>query len=161
MGRSMAFFGFFAFVILTGLVRAEGGSFAGAASQIVICIAPETSSYEGTLQLFSRDAQGRWKSDSDRRPVLFAPRGLAWGRGVHPPQAGPQKRTGDHRNPAGLFKLGAVVGYAPTLPDGAHGWLYHQVTERDAWIDDPSVGPEYNHLYTLPGGAPLPSWWER
>ena len=160
MGRSMAIFGFFAFVILTSLARAGGEKLAGSASQIVVCIAPQVNSYEGTLQLFTRDSQGQWNEDSNRWPVIFAPRGLAWGRGINPPQPGPQKRTGDHRNPAGLFELGSALGYAPQLPDGAHGWPYHQVTARDAWIDDPAAGP-YNHLVTLPVGATEPSWWNR
>jgi hypothetical protein len=156
----MAFFFVCAFVILGEIARAATADLAGAAQQIVVCVAPTTASYEGTLQLFSRDAKGRWQADSDRWPVLFAPRGLAWGRGLNPPQQGPQKHTGDHRNPAGLFKLGPALGYAPGLPDGAAGWPYHQVTDRDAWIDDPSL-PNFNHLYTLPAGAPLPTWWER
>jgi hypothetical protein len=159
MGRSMAIFVIFAFVILS-VARAAESDLAGAAKQLVVCIAPESSSYEGTLQLFSRDAAGKWRHDSGRWPVLFAPRGLAWGRGVNPPQEGAQKQTCDHRNPAGLFKLGPVLGYAPGLPDGAAGWPYHQVTDRDAWIDDPTL-PNFNHLYTLPDGAPLPSWWDR
>ena len=62
--------------------------------------------------------------------------------------------------PAGLFKLGAVLGYAPKLPGGAEGWPYHQVTERDAWIDDPSL-PNFNHLVTLADGEAPPSWWDR
>jgi L,D-peptidoglycan transpeptidase YkuD (ErfK/YbiS/YcfS/YnhG family) len=33
------------------------------------------------------------------------------------------------------------------------------VTDRDAWIDDPTVAG-YNHLYTLPAGATPPVWWE-
>jgi hypothetical protein len=156
----MAFFGFFAFVILTALARAANDELAGSATQLVVCLAPESKSYEGTLQLFSRKANGKWTSDSGRWPVLFAPRGLAWGRGVNPPQPGPQKRTDDHRNPAGLFKLGPVLGYAPRLPDGAGGWPYHQVTDRDAWIDDPAL-PDFNHLFTLPPDTPPPSWWDR
>ncbi len=156
----MAFFLVFVFVILGLANGVASDAPAGAAQQIVVCIAPQTSSYEGALQLFSRNAQGEWRPDSDRWPVLFAPRGLAWGRGVHPAQAGPQKQTGDHRNPAGLFKLGPALGYASQLPSGAAGWPYHQVTDRDAWIDDPAL-PNFNHLYTLPAGAPLPSWWDR
>jgi L,D-peptidoglycan transpeptidase YkuD (ErfK/YbiS/YcfS/YnhG family) len=46
------------------------------------------------------------------------------------------------------------------LPEGSHGWPYHQVTDRDAWIDDPAL-PDFNHLYTLPAGAPTPAWWDR
>lgn len=154
----MAFFVIFLFV--TCAARASADGLAGSAQQLVVCIAPETNSYEGTLQLFARDENGKWEAESDRWPVLFAPRGLAWGRGVNPPQEGPQKRTGDHRNPAGLFKLGPALGYATTLPDGAHGWPYHQVTDRDAWIDDPSL-PNFNHLVTLAPGEAQPAWWDR
>jgi L,D-peptidoglycan transpeptidase YkuD (ErfK/YbiS/YcfS/YnhG family) len=92
---------------------------------------------------------------------MFGRGGLAWGRGINPPQSGPQKQTNDRRNPAGLFKIGPVMGYAPTLPEGAKGWTYHQVTDRDAWIDDPKLGLPYNHLYTLPAGAPFPDWWSK
>ena len=70
----------------------------------------------------------------------------------------PAKKGGDHKNPAGLFKIGFVMGYAPHASRmGAKGWPYHQVTDRDAWIDDAKLGLPYNHLYTLPDGAPLPA----
>jgi L,D-peptidoglycan transpeptidase YkuD (ErfK/YbiS/YcfS/YnhG family) len=135
---------------------------AAPARQLVVCLAPQTSSFEGSLQLFSRDAAGQWHADSSPWPVLFARGGLAWGRGINPPQPGPQKKSDDHRNPAGLFKIGYALGYAPTLPSGAHGWPYHQVTDRDAWIDLPELyNLGYNHLYTLPPGAPQPWWWDK
>jgi hypothetical protein len=140
--------------------RGEANDLAAPARQMIVCLAPENSSFEGTLQLFRRDASGQWQADSGTWPVLFAPGGLAWGRGLNPPQPGPQKVSNDHRNPAGLFQVGFALGYAPALPDGAHGWPYHQVTDRDAWIDDPTL-PGYNHLYTLPPGAPLPPWWNK
>jgi L,D-peptidoglycan transpeptidase YkuD (ErfK/YbiS/YcfS/YnhG family) len=132
------------------------------AKQMVVCLADNSSSSEGTLQLFHRDASGQWVADSQPWPVMFGRGGLAWGRGINPPQQGPQKQTGDRKNPAGLFKIGFTMGYAPTLPDGAKGWPYHQVTGRDAWIDDPKLAQlGYNHLYTLPEGAPLPDWWSK
>jgi hypothetical protein len=132
------------------------------ARQMIVCVAADKSSYEGTLQLFTRSASGQWQPEGKPWPVLFAPRGLAWGRGLNPPQPGPQKMNGDHRNPEGLFKIGFVMGYDSTLPDGAKGWPYHQVTDRDAWIDDPKLSElGYNHLYTLPPGAPFPDWWPK
>ena len=162
MYRSIAFFT--AVAGLGGLAilpsRADAERLGLDAGQMVVCIAPEESSYEGSLQLFHRDAAGDWQADGDRWPVLFARGGLAWGRGINPPQPGPQKQANDHRNPAGLFKIGFALGYAPKLPAGSHGWPYHQVTDRDAWIDDPSL-PGYNHLYTLQPDAPLPPWWEK
>ena len=140
--------------------KAAGGGLGSDAKQMIVCIAPTTGSFAGTLQLFSRDATGQWKADDGSWPVLFGMRGLAWGRGLNPPQSGPQKVSDDHRNPAGLFKLGFALGYASHLPSGAHGWPYHQVTDRDAWIDDPTL-PGYNHLYTLAPGEALPSWWNK
>jgi len=132
------------------------------AKQMVVCVAADASSFDGKLQLFRRDASGQWQPDGQPWPVLFGRGGLAWGRGLNPPQGGPQKVTGDHRNPEGLFKIGFVLGYTPALPAGARGWPYHQVTDRDAWIDDPKLAQYgYNHLYTLPAGAPFPDWWEK
>jgi L,D-peptidoglycan transpeptidase YkuD (ErfK/YbiS/YcfS/YnhG family) len=145
-------------MVISARVRAD--DLAAAARQLIVCIAPQNSSFEGTLQLFQRDPAGAWQPDGGNWPVLFAPRGLAWGRGLNPPQEGPQKVSNDHRNPAGLFRIGFALGYAPYLPHGAHGWTYHQVTDRDAWIDDPTL-PGYNHLYTLPVGAPEPAWWHQ
>jgi hypothetical protein len=137
-----------------------GNGLGTAARQMVVCLAPKSTSFAGTLQLFERDRRGEWQPHGSPWPVLFAPRGLAWGRGLNPPQPGLQKKSDDHRNPEGLFKIGFALGYAAKLPAGAQGWPYHQVTARDAWIDEASL-PGYNHLYTLPPGAPRPSWWNR
>jgi hypothetical protein len=158
----MAFF--FLGILMAGVAPvaawAQPAPLAGDARQMIVCLAPKSSSFEGTLQLFNRDAAGHWQPDGAPWPVLFARGGLAWGRGLNAPQAGPQKLSDDHRNPAGLFRIGFALGYAPGLPAGARGWPYHQVTDRDAWIDDPAL-PGYNHLYTLPPGTPPPPWWEK
>jgi len=166
MYRSMAVF--FVTLILglaclvTGRAAADEPRLGLDARQMIVCLAPDASSSEGTLQLFHRDATGQWQADEKPWPVLFGKGGLAWGRGLNPPQPGPQKTGGDHKNPAGLFKIGFVMGYAPTLPDKSRGWPYHQVTDRDAWIDDSQLSQlPYNHLYTLPPGAPFPDWWDK
>ena len=150
-------------VFFPGALQAGPGSRLGRdAGQMIVCLADDASASEGTLQLFHRDKQGQWQADGQPWPVLFGRKGLAWGRGLNPPQEGLQKQNGDGRNPAGLFRIGMVLGYAPGLPDGAKNWPYHQVTDRDAWIDDPKLsGLPYNHLYTLPGGAPFPAWWDK
>jgi L,D-peptidoglycan transpeptidase YkuD (ErfK/YbiS/YcfS/YnhG family) len=162
MYRSMAFFFAGLFFCYTAAMSAstDPGRLGLDARQMIVCIAPESSSSEGTLQLFHRDQNDNWQPDGKPWPVLFGRGGLAWGRGLNPPQPGPQKASDDRRNPAGLFKIGFVLGYAPALPTGARAWPYHQVTNRDAWIDDPAL-PGYNHLYTLPPDAPLPPWWEK
>ena len=164
MYRSMAVF--FVGLILACLAartaRGDNSRLGLDAKQMVVCLAPDSSSSEGSLQLFHRDDSGAWQAEGKPWPVLFGRGGLAWGRGLNPPQPGPQKADGDHRNPEGLFKIGLVLGYAPKLPDGARDWPYHQVTDRDAWIDDPKLSSlTYNNLYTLPPGEPFPSWWEK
>jgi L,D-peptidoglycan transpeptidase YkuD (ErfK/YbiS/YcfS/YnhG family) len=162
MYRSMAVFCVALGCFWTGPARADDGRLGLDAKQMIVCLAPDNSSSEGTLQLFHRDASGQWQADGKPWPVLFGRYGLAWGSGLHPAQPGPQKANGDRKNPAGLFKIGMIYGYAPKLPDGAKGWPYHQVTDRDAWIDDPKLaGLGYNHLYTLPAGAPFPPWWDK
>jgi L,D-peptidoglycan transpeptidase YkuD (ErfK/YbiS/YcfS/YnhG family) len=165
MYRSMAVF-FVALILgvclMTCFAVADDSRLGLDARQMIVCLAPDSSSSEGTLQLFHRDASGQWQPDNKPWPVLFGKGGLAWGRGLNPPQPGLQKKDGDHRNPEGLFKIGFVMGYAPALPDGAKGWPYHQVTDRDAWIDNSQLSQfTYNHLYTLPPGAPLPDWWDK
>src|ERR1700734_965094 len=79
--------------------RAIANDLAAPARQLVVCLAPQTSSFEGSLQLFSRDAAGNWRADGSPWPVLFARDGLAWGRGLNPFQPGPQKISDDRRNP--------------------------------------------------------------
>jgi L,D-peptidoglycan transpeptidase YkuD (ErfK/YbiS/YcfS/YnhG family) len=159
---ALFFMGLFFGVRAFGSAHAAPGRLGLDAKQMVICLANDSSSFEGTLQLFRRDASKQWQLDGEPWPVLFGRGGLAWGRGLNPPQIGPQKTTGDHRNPAGLFKIGFVLGYAPMLPAGAKNWPYHQVTDRDAWIDDPKLAQYgYNHLYTLPSGASFPDWWKK
>jgi L,D-peptidoglycan transpeptidase YkuD (ErfK/YbiS/YcfS/YnhG family) len=158
---------FFVGLILSGCLMASSAAADESrlgldAKQMIVCIAPDASSSEGTLQLFHRDASGQWQADGKPWAVLFGRGGLAWGRGLNPPQPGRQKTAGDRRNPEGLFKIGFVLGYAPALPDGAKGWPYHRVTDHDAWIDDPKLSQlPYNHLYTLPPGAPWPDWWAK
>lgn len=73
--------------------------------------------------------------------------GLAWGKGLHPeaPAGGPQKREGDEKSPAGIFKLGVAFGYsaAESVP-----WIrlpYRQVTERSKCVDD-VASSFYNRL---------------
>ncbi len=73
-----------------------------------------------------------------------------------------KKRTAITAIPPVFSKSDSSWATRPSLPDGAKDWPYHQVTDRDAWIDDPKLTDlTYNHLYTLPPGAPLPPWWEK
>lgn len=129
--------------------------------QLLLATAPNENSHLGSMTGYERDsAKSPWKITFPKIPVIFGEKGLAWGRGLHSPQPGLQKKEGDRRAPAGRFKVGFSMGYAPQLPSGNRGWSYHQVTERDAWIDDPAIPHLYNHLFTLKSGEPEPTWFQ-
>ena len=126
--------------------------------QLIVSIAPDWSSRQGTLQRFERGADGQWVKIGDAVPVLYGKQGLAWGRGVRGgDEPGLHKREGDGRTPAGAFALGVIYGNDPQLPDGAD-FPFHQVTEVDAWPDDPK-NPFYNQHVTVDAANP-PAWFK-
>lgn len=126
--------------------------------QLILSIAPEWSSNRGTLQRFERTVDGAWIKIGEPAPVLFGYNGLAWGRGVRSGSGpGERKREGDGRTPAGVFALGTIYGNDPRLPADAD-YPYHQVTELDAWPDDPA-NPFYNRHVTVDAAQP-PTWFD-
>lgn len=127
--------------------------------QRVIVLADDADSWQGRLSCWKRVLPGgRWSQDGGAIPVLLGRSGVAWGIGLHPPQPGLQKEEGDGRTPAGRFRIGLVLGNAPSLPAGAKWPLYHRKSERDAWIENPDL-PQYNHLVTVPDEEALPNWF--
>lgn len=84
-----------------------------------------------------------WRSDRD------GPDGSG-----SPAEAGPRKREGDGRSPAGVFPLGELWGYATAPPPGVR-WPYHAIGERDRCVDDPD-SPDYNQLRQAPLAAAEP-----
>jgi len=128
-------------------------------TQLIVSIAPSWQDTRGTLIFLDRTEDG-WRPASPVFPVLYGKHGLAWGRGVPgTEERGIQKREGDGRAPAGLFTLGTIYGDDPALPEGAD-YPYHQVTARDAWIDDPKH-PRYNQHVQIDDPAHPPAWFEK
>ncbi len=128
--------------------------------QRILVIADGSDSWEGRLSCWKRlSPGGRWRREEGPVSVLLGRSGVAWGIGLHPPQPGLQKEEGDGRTPAGRFRIGLVLGTAPSLPAGARWPLYHRKSTRDAWIENPEL-PHYNHLVTIPSGEALPEWFE-
>ncbi len=127
--------------------------------QLIVATAPDWNTDHGTLRLYERDAGGPWRAVGGPWPVLFGKSGLAWGRGVAgQDEPGLHKVEKDKRAPAGIFKVGDVYGYEAALPPGGD-YPYHQVTEADAWVDDPR-SPYYNqHVIADPKN--LPPWFSR
>lgn len=128
--------------------------------QLVVAIAPDWNAPAGKLMLFERDPKNRtgdWIAKSAAIPVLFGKNGLAWGRGVKgQDEHGLKKIERDKRAPAGIFEIGKIYTYDSKLPDGAD-YPFHQVTDADAWIDDPR-SPHYNQHVVIDPKNP-PDWF--
>ncbi|MDW8349512.1 MAG: L,D-transpeptidase family protein [Verrucomicrobiae bacterium] len=124
--------------------------------QLAVVVAPHASTKNALMRLYSREnSQAPWKEDTPWWPVLLGAAGMAWGIGLHPPQPGIQKKEGDKRTPAGVFKIGLILGHAERLPAGSSpDWPYRKVTDKDIWVDDPT-SPHYNqHLILGQDGIP-------
>jgi L,D-peptidoglycan transpeptidase YkuD (ErfK/YbiS/YcfS/YnhG family) len=59
------------------------------------------------------------------------------------------KREGDGKTPSGIYPLGTVFGYAPSIDTGMP---YRQATKDDFWVDDVN-SPFYNRWVTGDVGA--------
>ena len=116
--------------------------------QVLVVTAPDWSDFHADLEIYERkDPKSPWISAGERIPAVVGRKGLAWGRGVFAgtPDEGPQKREGDGKAPAGIFKLGFAFGYPPgeSVP-----WVrlpYRQMTKSSRCVDD-SASPFYNRL---------------
>ena len=113
--------------------------------QLIVVITPDWNATSGTLQRYDKHLL-RWRAVGAPVNVVIGRSGLAWGRGLHPPMNGPQKREGDGKSPAGVFSIGTAFGFAPstaqfTLPylplrdttecvDDTASTFYNQIVER-------------------------------
>ena len=149
--------GLFAAALLGALTGAPAQKIDGSVKQLIVSVAPSWTSSSGKLQLFERDGK-TWRAAAPPVRVFYGRNGLAWGRGVLQGENGPQKVERDKRAPAGVFALGKIYTYDTALPDGAD-YPFHTITERDAWIDDPTL-PEYNRHVIIDPRNP-PPWFEK
>ncbi len=128
--------------------------------QLIVGVASDWNSKQGVIQGFERDASGAWQPTLGPFPVMFGKNGLAWGRGIHGnAEGGLHKEEHDGRAPAGLFNIGTIYTYDPALPEGSK-YPFHQVTDADAWVDDPSL-PNYNQHVTIPDPQHPPEWFDK
>jgi L,D-peptidoglycan transpeptidase YkuD (ErfK/YbiS/YcfS/YnhG family) len=126
-------------------------------NQLLVVISPAWDDPHARLQRFARDARGEWQAEGASVEVMLGRSGLGWGRGVAPAAkdlGGPEKREGDGRSPAGVFRLLEATGYAPEPPVGTT-LAYRQATPELRCVDDPT-SPSYNQLVMAPDGAPPP-----
>jgi D-alanyl-D-alanine dipeptidase len=104
---------------------------------MVVVLTKDWSATEGTLRRFERTERS-WQQIGSPVPVVVGRGGLGWGRGLNPPPPSfdPQKREGDGRSPAGVFRLTYAFGYAPPQQVPAIKLPYIQCTESVECIDD-------------------------
>jgi L,D-peptidoglycan transpeptidase YkuD (ErfK/YbiS/YcfS/YnhG family) len=111
--------------------------------QLVIVVSPKQNSVKAKLYKFEKKGKA-WKQVGHSHPVNLGKNGLAWGRGINSPKPGLQKKEGDLRSPAGIFRFGTAFGYAPagSLPLKLP---YVPITETQLCIED-SNSNYYNQL---------------
>ncbi|HEX8187996.1 MAG TPA: L,D-transpeptidase family protein [Pyrinomonadaceae bacterium] len=110
----------------------------------------------GTLRRFERKGtKGAWVQVGKEVPVAVGRNGLGWGAGLVETggEAGPQKKEGDGRAPAGVFALGPAFGFAPARD----AWLrlpYTPLTPSVECVDD-TASRSYNLIVdrAAAGGA--------
>ncbi|MCA1593958.1 MAG: hypothetical protein LC754_15165 [Acidobacteria bacterium] len=87
-----------------------------ASRQMIVVTTASWDEVNGQLRRYERKgARGRWQQVGVPVEVVVGKHGLGWGAGLHrvEPAAGPVKKEGDGKAPAGVFALSTAFGYAP------------------------------------------------
>ena len=104
------------------------------AEQAIVVITPGWNSVDGTLSLFEK-VDGKWKAIDTGWPIVVGKNGLGWdGARSRPSGAGPVKKEGDGRSPAGVFPVTELFGFADTI-EGAK-LPYRQLSDSIECVDD-------------------------
>lgn len=110
--------------------------------QMVLVTTPGWNATEGTMRRYERNPGGKWRQSGDSAPITVGRSGAAWGIGLHPAQAGTQKKEGDGRAPAGIFKVGDAFGYAASSDTA----LPYRPMLGTSWCMDVVDSPLYNRI---------------
>jgi L,D-peptidoglycan transpeptidase YkuD (ErfK/YbiS/YcfS/YnhG family) len=111
----------------------------------------------GTLERYERDDTVPWHSVSEATLVNVGRNGMGWGRGLHSSdQAGPVKREGDGRAPAGVFPLALAFGAADALPPEAKGFPYLHTLPTSYCVED--VRSKYYNQIVDANEVKMTSW---
>jgi len=107
--------------------------------QMILVITPSPDDFQGKLYRFQRSANDSdWQPVSGENPVVVGKKGLGWGIGLHSQSIPkmPVKREGDGKSPAGVFKLSAVFGFAPSEKMRDLKMPYLHVSKALECVDD-------------------------
>lgn len=143
-------------------LRAQQPAALQQSTQILIVTTADWNTPAGVLQQVERTSvQAKWKLAGSPIKVAIGRNGLAWGLGLVPREAlagnasaGPIKKEGDGKAPAGLFNLGTVFGYAAQEPAN---WKmrYTMLTPTIECVDD-TGSTFYNQV--VDRAAVKPDW---
>ena len=127
--------------------------------QVVLAISDSWSGPTARVSWWERRS-GAWARQSAPVPAMIGAAGLGWGRGLLPGSAtatlgGPNKREGDQRAPAGVFRLSRATGYEK-LPAASTRLPYTAATPALRCVDDPR-SPHYNQIRDAPSDG-KPPW---
>jgi len=136
-------------------LSAVGRKTVAGASRLIVVTTDSWKAPDARLSLWQRD-NGVWKRVLGPFAAVVGARGLSWGRGVSQPPAGATriKKEGDKTAPAGVFRLGRVIGYATGAPAGMK-LPYEQATARMRCVDD-SGAAAYNQIVDAPSEGKAP-----
>jgi len=118
-------------------------------SHLIVVTTDGWDAADAELSLWVR-AGGEWQRTLGPFEAVVGARGLSWGRGVSQPPEGATriKKEGDKTAPAGVFRLGRVIGYAASAPLGLK-LPYEQASARMRCVDD-SGAAAYNQIAFAP-----------
>lgn len=107
------------------------------ARQLIVVTTPDWNTVRGELRRYERaTASAPWKAVGAPISMVVGKNGLAWDPMAEQIIAGPVKREGDGRSPAGVFSLGTAFGYAPASEASDLKLPYLHVTEGIECVDD-------------------------
>ncbi|MBS1799740.1 MAG: hypothetical protein JSS95_07940 [Acidobacteria bacterium] len=118
-------------------------------TQLIVVTTPGWDSVDGHMQRYQRKSvRDAWQPVGDAFAIVVGKHGLGWGAGVmpvaEPASAGPVKKEGDGKSPAGVFLLGTAFGDATTALDGTK-LKYLELTPSIECVDDVN-SEHYNRL---------------
>jgi L,D-peptidoglycan transpeptidase YkuD (ErfK/YbiS/YcfS/YnhG family) len=133
--------------IASAKTKAERKSPLAGSRQLIVVTTPDWGSVRGTLRRFERrGARAEWRQAGEAFDVVVGRGGLGRGAGlVETGGAGPSKREGDGRAPAGVFPLTRAFGFADAREAA---WLrvpYTPLTPSVECVDD-AASSQYNRV---------------
>jgi len=131
--------------------------FAGESGEVVLAPAALTASMKESLEThWSASSQLVAVTNNGSLPHISSIHAFEKKNGTWVPVFGPLcattgrngfaaaggKREGDGMTPVGIYSLGLVFGYPPSVTSAMP---YRRMTRQDIWVDDPA-SPDYNRL---------------